>query len=65
MIDTIDIGGRFQRPDGSKPVYRVVREVEFDHHPPHVTLMSENAYSRTITIGVGVLLDRRQWVPAE
>ena len=39
--------------------------VEFDNHPPHVTLVSENADRRTITIGVGVLLDRRQWVRTE
>lgn len=65
MSDTIEIGERFRRPTGSKLAYRVVRMVEFDNHPPHVTLVSENADRRTITIGVGVLLDRRQWVRTE
>ena len=65
MTDIIDIGDRFQRPDGSKPTYRVVRKVAFDQHPPHVILESENADRRTITIGVSVLTDRRQWVRAE
>jgi len=65
MPDTITIGDRYRRPDGSKLVYRVVRKIEFDRHPPHVTLVSENADRRLITIGIGVLHDQRQWLPAE
>jgi len=65
MPYAISIGDRFRRPDGSKLAYRVVRMIDFDHHPPHVTLESENPDRRSITIGVGVLLDARQWVRAE
>ena len=64
MTDTIHIGARYRRPGEAKLVYRVTRFVEFNHMP-HVSLVSENADRRTITIGVSVLLDPRQWVSAD
>jgi len=65
MEDTINIGDRYCRPGERWPTYRVVRMVEFDRHPPRVMLVSETAVHRSITIGVGVLKDWRQWVPVE
>ena len=65
MPDTIKIGARYRHTGGPRLVYRVDRLVEFPHHPPHVALVSENADRRPITIGVGVLLDRRQWEPVK
>lgn len=62
MPTTVNIGNRYQRPGGSKPSYRVIEKIEFMGHPPHAKLMSENADRRTITIGVDVLRDVRQWV---
>jgi hypothetical protein len=64
MPDAIIIGARYRRPGEPKLIYRVVGMANFDHHPPHVTLVSEIT-DRSITIGVGVLQDRRQWVPVE
>jgi hypothetical protein len=61
---TVTIGARYRRPGEPKPVYRVAKMAGFHHPIPHVTLVSEAA-DRSITIGVGVLLDRRLWVPAE
>ena len=65
MPDTIHIGDRYRRPREFKLIYRVVALAQFNHHPPHVRLVSENSDKRTITIGVGVLQDPRQWVRAE
>ena len=65
MSTTIYIGARYRRPGAKKPVYRVVRMVEFKHHLPHVVLVSEAEGRRVITIGAAVLADHRQWVPAE
>ena len=62
MPDTIIIGERYHRPGEPRLVYRVLRMVEFKNHPPHVTLVSE-ASGRSMTIGVGVLKDTRQWLP--
>ena len=58
---TNTIGERYKHAGGLKLVYRVVQMRRFDNHPPHVTLVSENADRRTITIGAGELQDRRQW----
>jgi hypothetical protein len=66
MPDAIKIGDRYRRPGEMRPVYRVLRMAGFHHPIPHVVLVSENAADqRPITIGAGVLLDRRLWVPAE
>ena len=65
MPDTIKIGDRYHRPGELRLVYRVVGMARPAHHPPHVTLVSENADHRVISIGVSVMLDRRQWIPAE
>ncbi len=61
MTTTINIGDRYQRPGGAKPIYRVIQMIQFAGHPPHVKLMSENADQRTITIGTDVLKDIHQW----
>ncbi len=63
--DSVTIGDRYHRPDKPRLVYRVFGRAAFDHLPPHVTLVSENADRRTITIATGVLHDQRQWVPAK
>ena len=65
MPDSITIGARYRRTGEGRPIYVVVRKVAFDRHPPHVTLVSENQDRRSITIGAGVLIDRRQWVRLE
>ncbi|MEI6557563.1 MAG: hypothetical protein WCO00_04090 [Rhodospirillaceae bacterium] len=65
MPDTIKIGDRYHRPDEPNLVYRVLRLVAFPHHPPHVTLVAENAGRRMMTVGVSVLNDRQQWVAAK
>ena len=62
MPTTINIGDRFQRPGGTKPLYRVIQMQEFKGHLPHVKLMSENDDRRTITIGIDVIKDISQWV---
>lgn len=63
MSLTATVGDRFHRPLEPSPIYRVLRMMEFDHHRPHVMLVAENPDRRTITIGVEVLFDRRQWLP--
>ena len=63
--DTVKLGSRYHRLDRPKPVYRVVRLVLYDHHSPHLVLVSENPEQRLITVGVSVLLDERQWVPVK
>jgi len=65
MIETITVGARYHRPSEPKPVYSVLRMMDFANHLPHVTLVSENVDRRSITIGLGVLRDPKQWVPAE
>lgn len=65
MHDAITIGNRYRHTGGPRLTYQVVGLVNFPHHPPHVSLVSENADRRTITIGLGVLQDMRQWVLAE
>jgi hypothetical protein len=61
MTTTIAIGARYRRPGRLWPVYRVLRIADFKHRLPHVTLVSENADQRTMTIAVGVLQDMNQW----
>ena len=64
MPEAIVIGARYRRPGEPNPVYRVSKMAGFHHPIPHVTLVSETA-DRSITIGVGVLKDRRLWEPVE
>ena len=54
-------GARYRRVGERWPVYRVVRTIEFQHHPAHVVMVAENDERRTITIGKGELFDRHQW----
>ena len=65
MTHTINIGDRYRRVGERWPAFRVVRLIEFEHHPDHVTLVSENTDRRSITIGTGELQDQRHWEPLE
>jgi len=61
MPDTNTIGDRYKHAGGLRLVYRVIQIKKIDHHPDHVTLVSENLDRRTITIGAGELQNRQQW----
>ena len=61
----IFIGARFHRSENLKLVYRVIKLADFPGAPPHVKLVSESSNRRFITIGTGVLLDRRHWIPVK
>ena len=65
MPETLQIGERYHRTEAPKRIYRIVRQVQCDRHPPHVALVSENPDRHSITIGATVLKDRRQWIPVE
>ncbi len=65
MPETIQIGERYHRAEAPKRIYRVVRLIWSDRHPPHVALVSESPDRHSITIGAAVLKDRRQWIPVE
>ena len=65
MQNTVTIGARYHRPGQPRLVYEVVGVRNIDHHPPHAVLVSETPDRRRITVGVGVLTDRRQWQPVE
>jgi len=49
------IGDRYRRVWELWPAFRVVRLIEFEHHPDHVILAFENADRRSITIGASEL----------